>query len=155
MHEHWKLVEDKAYPPIKGVWEKRNTLPVTWQDGFENPSGIAPLELPLVGGGYIRLGLDGTEDPDIDLDIYAPNSRGEMTESGTIIGSTLAREEYGFWIFFDNSEEPRQAECMKFLARLKPEKDIDWEKIKPDTDEYKIAKALCKYKEFETKFENR
>jgi hypothetical protein len=61
-------------------------------------------------------------------------------------GEAKENDPYPFWIYYDSEEHD---ERMKFLARMKPEKDIDWEKIQLDTAEYEIAKALCEYKEFQ------
>jgi hypothetical protein len=146
MDEHWEMLENRANPVVRGVWEKRDILPVTWRDSFETPSGTHPLEIPLVGGGNIRLGRTDTERPWLDIDIYAPNSRGDMTKSGTIIVGLPSNADREFNIHFDNVEDPTQMECIKFLARFKPEKDIDWEKIQPESKEHEIAMALGKYK---------
>ena len=81
MNEYWEMLEDRANPVVKGVWEKRDTLPITWQDSFETPSGAAPLELPLVGGGYVRLGRTDTENPYLD---FFSNHRDLLTKIMTI-----------------------------------------------------------------------
>lgn len=146
MDEYWNMLEDKAAQTVKGVWEIRDTLPATWEDYFETPVETPPLEIPLVGGGYMRLGRTGSEDHSLDIDMLAPNSRGNLTGSGTIIRSLPSNADREFDIYFDNLRDPTQVECLKFLARLKPEKDIDWEKIKPESKEHEIAMALGKYK---------
>ncbi len=143
MRDHWDRIEDKAYPALKGVWDNKKLLPATWLDSFETKSEASPLEIPLVGDGYVKFGLAGINNPDIDMDILAPNSKGVMTESGTILTAKLAREEYGFWIFFDNPKDPGQTNAMKFLAGFNPEKDIDWERVQKGTPELEISLAMC------------
>jgi hypothetical protein len=56
MKEYWRTVTTKPYPKFKGVWEKRNVLPVTSTARFEDEIETPRLEIPLVGGGYIELG---------------------------------------------------------------------------------------------------
>ncbi len=140
MDEHWKLVQEKPYPMFKGVWENRDILPTTHSYDFGKTLN-EPLEIPLLGGGYIRLGKTAAEDPEISVDIKFPTAKGEMSENGFIITQGWGEEsQYPFWISYDSED---QDERMKFLARMKPEKDIDWESIKPESREYKIAQAMC------------
>ena len=146
MEDHWKMIEQKPYPMFKGLWENRFVLPAIYQADFEGENGT-PLEIPLVGGGYIKLGREDTDRANISVDINYPTARGEMREEGFIVTDGLMQyDAYPFWIFYDDHA---QDERMKFLSRMKPEKDIDWEKIKSGTVEFEVAKALCKYKEFE------
>ncbi len=149
------MVEQKPYPIFKGVWEKRDVLPTTHTYDF-GESLEKPLEIPLLGGGYIRLGKTAADDPQILVNLRFPTARGDMEEDNFIIthtwGEGKENRPYPFWIFYDSEE---QDERMKFLATMKPEQDIDWEKIKPETKEYKIARALCKYKEFESETKNK
>jgi hypothetical protein len=149
LDEHWWMVNNKTYPKFKGVWEKRFVLPTTYTRHFNERTEEQPLEIPLVGGGFIRLGINDQARPDIAVDIKFPTARGdeEMREEEFIITDERDREPYPFNIFYDGED---QDERMKFLARMNPEKDIDWEKLHPESDEYEIAQALCKYKEFES-----
>ncbi len=147
MDEHWKLVAKKPYPMFKGVWENRDILPTTHTYNFGETIN-EHLEIPLRGGGYIRLGKTAAKDPEISVDLKFTTATGEVSEDNFIIthGSGEAKQ-YPFWIFYDSKDED---ERMKFLARMEPEKDIDWESIKPETVEYKIAQALFLYKVLET-----
>ncbi len=145
MSEYWKSVENRVYPLISGVWEMRNSLPVTWKDGFETPSGEKPLEIPLVGGGYMRFGRTPSEELFLDIDVYFPMANGKMMESGGIVSQENAKDDhYGFWVYFDDSRDIRQTEYIKFLARLDPNRDVDWERLQQGTDEMTVALALCK-----------
>jgi hypothetical protein len=150
MENHWSIVEDKSYPKFKGVWEKRSILPVTHTSGFEKETDIPHLEIPFVGEGYIRLGRTKDKNALISAKIKYSTARGDvdMREDEFIVTDGLDHKPYDFWIFFDSEYEE---ERMKYLARMNPERDIDWEKIKPGTKEYEIAKAFCKYKEVESK----
>ena len=152
MDEHWNLVENKPYPLFEGVWEKRFILPETHTADFGNEIG-GHLEIPFVGGGYLRLGRTQDAKPDVSVDIRFQTARGEMREEEFIVMSgTKLGKPYPFWIYYDQNS---QDERMKFLARMNPEKDIDWEKIPPESKENEIAKALCKYKEVKTRTTNR
>ena len=145
MEDHWRAVERKPYPMFKGVWEEYSVLPVTHTYDFEKEID-KHLEIPLLGGGHVKLGRAEGEKQQISVNVKFPTARGEMNADSFIVTETLKRDPYPFWIFYDDDS---QNERMKFLARMKPEKDIDWEHIRPNTDEYKIAQALCRYKAFE------
>lgn len=149
MRNHWNIVENKPYPKFKGVWEMRHFLPVTHIKVFEKETGEQPIEIPFISGGYIRLGRTTEQDAPISAYLKYPTARGDtdMREDGFIITDILNNKPYSFWIFYDDHDED---ERMKFLSRFDPERDIDWEKIKPGTIKYMIAKAFCKYKDVES-----
>jgi len=150
MNEHWLLVAQKPYPMFEGLWEKRDVLPTVYTHDFEEPLN-EHLEIPLQGGGYIRLGKTAGENPQISVDLKYQTARGEIEQDGFIITKWLRETEgsaYPFWISYDNQE---QDERMKFLARMEPEKDIDWVRIEPESKEHEVAKALCKYRKVRTR----
>lgn len=145
MKEYWMTVERKPYPMFKGLWESRHALPTTHSYDFAEELN-EHLEIPLQGGGYMKLGKTAGEKAEISVDLRFQTAGGETREASFIVTNKSTVKEgdtYPFWIFYDDDD---QNERMKFLGRMKPEKDIDWEKIKPDTAEYKIAQALSKYK---------
>ena len=150
MDEHWKLVEQRPYPMFKGVWEKSQILPTTHTYNFEEELN-EHLEIPFVGGGYIRLGKTAGDEVQISVELKFPTARGEMQEARFIVNDVLKTKPYPFWIYYDDDS---QNERMKFLSRMKPEKDIDWKSIEPNTAEEEIAEALCKYKASETPPQN-
>jgi hypothetical protein len=155
MHEHWRMVEDKPYPKLKGVWEARESLPVIYDCEF-NPIDGEPLEIPLVGGGHIKFGSADSKDCEIGLDIKFPTARGDdhmMEDNGIIVTRwEVEGDPYPFWIFYDDHSHD---ERMKYLSRMDPDRDVDWEKIKPFSIESKIALAMCKYKKLETRFKRK
>ena len=105
---------------------------------------------PFIGGGHLKLGRTDDREAAISADIRYCTARvdSDIREDEFIITEgNMSQSPYAFWIFYDN---PSETERMKYLSRLDPERDIDWEKIKPESTQYKIAKALCKYKEVET-----
>jgi hypothetical protein len=144
----WEITEDRCYPVMRNVWNRRYELPIIWDDKLENRTGVNPLEIPLKGGGNISLGITDSDDPTIDLNVKYTSTRGDYYEdAGTIITSNLARKEYGFWIFFDNPDVPTQAGCVKFLARFDPTRDINWEAMDSDSIQMEFAHAMRRGKQ--------
>jgi hypothetical protein len=143
MDDHWEMVNEKPYPKLAGVWDRRDFLPVAFTTDFKKTGEL--LKIPLVGDGYISFGITERKEPEIGIEMKYSTASGTIKETEFAIFEDKDLD-YGFDIFFDDPKDEDQAERMKFLARLDPERDIDWERIKTNTDEQRVALALCRYK---------
>jgi hypothetical protein len=145
MENHWRSVKNKSHLAIKGVWESRYDLPVTFEEEFENTTDVEPLKIPLIGGGFIKLGTTRVS-REISLDAKFPTARGDehMTKASTIVTRKSEGDDPDqFSIFCDEEDE---YELLKFLNRFDAKRDVDWDSIAPFTTEHKIARAMCNYR---------
>jgi hypothetical protein len=146
MDEFWSETKLKTYAKFQGVWEKRGLIPFTHTKGFDKRLED-DFEIPLLGGGYISLSKAEGKHPHIALLAKFPTSRGDdnmILESVIVTEKPSNEDMYPFTINY--GDENSDKELMKYLARMDPEKDINWERISP---EYIIAKAFNKYKKIE------
>lgn len=142
---------EKAYLVANGVWKERRLLPVTHDSDYDRISEVSPLVIPLVGGGHIELGkfsTTPTKEETVYIEVNTGNKDGKKINSfGTNLTSMYSSgsEEasaYDFWIFFDDPHDSDQVKIVKYLAGFNPIKKIDWDSIKPKTNEMDIALSI-------------
>lgn len=143
MKEQWSLTWKKAHSNFTGIWEVRSMLPVVFEAGFEKKTNTPHIEIPLLGEGYIRLGITADIKPDMSIDLRCSTVRGDddMRHVSFVVTDYKGNSPYPFDINFDEEDEH-----MRFLARFNPEKDIDWKKLKKNSDELRLALAICEFK---------
>ncbi len=145
-----RSTQSRAYMVASGIWKERALLPVTIDNDGREIDGTKSMIIPLANGGYIELGRIESDSPGketIYIEIKRLNVNGnKFLECGTNLtsgyyGDELSKD-FGFWIFYENPHDQSQTGAIKYLAGFNPVIKVDWNQIKPRSNEMTVALSI-------------